>query len=282
MDNNTWTTTNAGVKIPRLIYGTAWKKEKTADYVEEAIKTGFRGIDTAGQPKHYNEPLVGEALEKLIVAGIKREDIYLQTKFTPISGQDPSNMPYHPGAPIDHQVRQSFESSLENLKTDYLDSLVLHSPVHPGEDMVKVWSAMEEIYQKGKAKQLGISNCYHLDFLKALWDAVNVKPAVVQNRFYQQTGYDKELRQWCKEKGVIYQSFWTLTANPHILSGKTVRELCKKYQKSAPQILFRSLIQEGMIPLTGTTSTIHMKQDLEIFEFELEESEVDEVHRLFE
>lgn len=94
MIDHKWLTTSVGVKMPRIIYGTAWKKDRTADLVEKAILAGFRGIDTACQPKHYNEPLVGAALQRLKDHGIKREVLFLQTKFTPLSGQDPKQVPY--------------------------------------------------------------------------------------------------------------------------------------------------------------------------------------------
>ena len=88
------------------------------------------GIDTACQPRHYNEPGVGLAVKKLIDEGfIKRSDLFLQTKYTPIGGQDPNNIPYDPSQPIEIQVEQSFQKSLSNLHTDYLDSLILHSPL---------------------------------------------------------------------------------------------------------------------------------------------------------
>ena len=83
--------------FPQLLYGTAWKKQDTEKLVKLAIKTGFRGIDTACQPKHYFEPGVGAALAALYAEGIvTRSDIFLQTKFTPIGGQDPNNVPYDP------------------------------------------------------------------------------------------------------------------------------------------------------------------------------------------
>ncbi|MGW8326081.1 MAG: hypothetical protein ACWGNI_10225, partial [Desulfobacterales bacterium] len=104
-----WLTTSAGVKMPRIIYGTAWKKDRTADLVVKAIQTGFRGIDTACQPKHYNEPQIGTALQRLKDYGIEREDLFLQTKFTPLSGQDPRQVPYEKNAPVELQIAQSFE-----------------------------------------------------------------------------------------------------------------------------------------------------------------------------
>jgi diketogulonate reductase-like aldo/keto reductase len=116
MVDQKWIITSAGVKMPRIIYGTAWKKDRTADLVVKAIQVGFRGIDTACQPKHYNEPLVGVALRKLEDHGIKREDLFLQTKFTPLSGQDPKRVPYDKNSPVEEQVAQSFETSKKTYK----------------------------------------------------------------------------------------------------------------------------------------------------------------------
>lgn len=269
--------TNANVKMPVLIYGTAWKKEHTADLVVQAVLSGFRGIDTACQPKHYEESLVGEAIARLGDHGIMREELFIQTKFTPLQGQDPQRIPYNPNDPLEIQVANSFEVSKQNLGVDYVDSLVLHSPLFPYANLLKVWSAMEVIYHNGGARQLGISNCYDLELLQRLYVDADVKPSVVQNRFYSESGYDVELRQWCDEQGIIYQSFWSLTANPHILGSKEVVALAQKYNKTPAQIVYRYLTQMGIVPLIGSTSQQHMKEDLEIFSFELTSDEMMEL-----
>ena len=275
-----WLTTSAGVKMPGIIYGTAWKKERTADLVVKAIQAGFRGIDTACQPKHYDEPLVGVALHRLKDYGVEREALFLQTKFTPFSGQDPNRVPYDKNAPVELQVAQSFEVSKQNLQTEYVDSLVLHSPLATHSLLMKVWNAMEKIQKAGGARQLGISNCYDTEVIRVLYADANVKPAVVQNRFYQETGYDADLRHWCSNHGVIYQSFWTLTANPHILVSNIVRSIAQKYNKTEAQIFFRYLSHIGIVPLTGTTSEQHMKEDLSIFDFELFSEDIQNVRNL--
>ena len=269
MIDQKWLTTSAGVKMPRIIYGTAWKKDRTADLVVKAIKEGFRGIDTACQPIHYNEPLVGTALQILKNNGIEREVLYLQTKFTPLSGQDPGQVPYDKNAQVELQIAQSFETSKKNLQTEYVDSLVLHSPMAPHAVLMRAWNAMEKIQKTGEAHQLGISNCYDTKVIRSLYADADVKPAIVQNRFYQETGYDANLRHWCSDHGVIYQSFWTLTANPHILASNTIRTIAWKYKKTEAQIFFRYLSHSGIVPLTGTTSEQHMREDLGIFDFEL-------------
>jgi len=268
--------------MPRIIYGTAWKKEHTADLVVKAVQAGFRGIDTAGQPKHYEEPLVGEAIVRLKDDGVERKDLFLQTKFTPVSGQDPGNIPYDPRSAPESQVAQSCETSLKNLNTDHVDSLVLHSPVTPYAVMLRVWNAMEAIHRAGGARQLGISNCYDLKLMQALYADADVKPALLQNRFHAQTAYDADLRRWCAGNGMVYQSFWTLTANPHILASPAVRTLAQRHHKTEAQVFFRFLTQSGIVPLTGTSSERHMREDLDIFYFELTPDDLVQVERLLQ
>ena len=277
MTTQPWFTSSAGVRLPCLIYGTAWKKADTADLVEKALLAGFRGIDTAGQPKHYDEALVGVALQRVIQQGIPREKLYLQTKFTSVSGQDPARVPYDTSAPLEKQVSQSFATSQQNLQTDYVDGLILHSPLSTHAKTLQAWRAMESIQQAGGARQLGISNCYDLTVLQALYSEARVKPAIVQNRFYKESGYDVALRQWCNTYGIIYQSFWSLTANPHILTSKTMQDLTAQYHKTAAQLFFRYLHQLGIVPLTGTESPQHMQDDLGIFDFELAAGDVDKL-----
>lgn len=246
----------------------------------KAIQAGFRGIDTACQPKHYNEPLVGAALHRLKGEGIRREALFLQTKFTPLSGHDPGQVPYDKNSPIELQVAQSFEASKKNLQTEYVDCLVLHSPMAPHALLMTVWKAMEEIQKAGGARHLGISNCYDPEVIRALYADAGVKPAVVQNRFYQETAYDAELRHWCSPHEVIYQSFWTLTANPHILASSIVRSVAQKHNKTQAQVFFRYLSQSGIVPLTGTCSEKHMGEDLSIFDFELSSEDLKDVSLL--
>ena len=261
------------MRSPRILYGTAWKKERTEGLVSQAIASGFRGIDTACQPKHYDEAGVGAAVAASVRSGLRREELYLQTKFSPLGGQDPKRIPYDPGAPLAEQVAQSIAVSLRNLQTDYLDCLVLHSPLRVMRDTETVWQAMQAAFASGTVKQLGISNCYDLAILKQLHHGASVKPAVVQNRFYADSGYDVEIRAFCQEHGLSYQSFWTLTANPHVLEHQQTQRLAAKYRVTPAQVLFRYLTQIDIVPLSGTTSAAHMREDLAIFDFTLTEAE---------
>ena len=280
MESQQGGSTASGMMMPPIIYGTAWKKQQTADLVEQAVSSGFRGIDTACQPKHYNEQLVGVALKRVQEKGIKRDRLFLQTKFTPLAGHDPHNIPYDKNAPLEQQVEQSFAVSLKNLQTEYVDSLLLHSPFGPYSALMSGWRAMEAIQQSGGTRQLGICNCYDLSLLKALYADAAVKPAIVQNRFYRETGFDIALRRWCSEKGIVYQGFWILTANPHILANTTVQTMAGKYGKTEAQLLFRYLNQLNVVPLTGTSSIQHMQQDLDLFDFTLTDRELELVSYL--
>jgi len=270
------------VRVPTFIYGTAWKKDDTSRLTRLAIDAGFRGIDTANQPRHYDEAAVGEAISLAIGSGaIRREDLFLQTKFTPLGGQD-HRLPYEGDAPVSKQVAQSFASSLQHFAVEYLDSYVLHGPtIRYGlaPDDWLIWRAMEVLHASGKTRLLGISNVA-IDQLEALHAEASVKPAVVQNRCFASMGWDREVREFCKARGILYQGFSLLTANPGVLNHHRTHEMARKYGTGPAQVIFRFAQQAGMVALTGTTSAAHMKQDLEAYSFELEAGEISEIERL--
>ncbi len=257
-------------KFPSFIYGTAWKEDATAELVKMAVSNGFSGIDTANQPRHYQEHLVGEALLKLFGEGIEREDLFLQSKFTPADGHD-HRIPYDPSADLTTQVKQSFGSTLKNLHTDYLDSYLLHSPYsHQGlgnEDW-EVWSVIEGLYKSGKTRFIGISNV-NVEQLELLTKKAEIKPMVVQNRCFAARGWDREVRDFCKAHHIVYEGFSLLTANPFVLQNPVVQDIARELERTPEQVVFRFSIQIGILPLTGTTSELHMKEDLLVKEFEL-------------
>jgi diketogulonate reductase-like aldo/keto reductase len=270
---------NRKVRVPKIIYGTAWKKADTARLVTLAVQSGFCGIDTACQPKHYDEAGVGAGVAAGLREGLTRADLYLQTKFTSLSGQDPDRIPYDRGAPLPRQVAQSVGVSLKNLQTDYLDCVLLHSPMPSLTQTQSAWRALEAFIDTGQVRQLGISNCYRLDDLESLYESARIKPAVVQNRFYADTNYDRHVRAYCDQKQIIYQSFWTLSANPQLLAHQSIGTPAAAHKRTPAQILFRYLTQIGIVPLTGTRSEVHMRDDLSIFDFTLsnaEQSAIDE------
>lgn len=255
----------ADVSVPKMIYGTAWKEKQTTQLVIKAIKNGFRGIDTACQPKHYQEDLVGLALISLFADSIiSREELYVQTKYTPISGQDPQRVPYDAKADLETQVKQSIAKSLSNLQIEYIDCVLIHSPLKNLSETMTVWRAFEQFVESGTIRQIGISNIYNLELFKKIFEESKVKPSIIQNRFYSDSKYDKDLRAFCRKEGVLYQSFWTLTANPQILSNKQVVKFADELGISTEQLFYRFIMQLGIIPLNGTTNEDHMRNDLEV------------------
>lgn len=272
----------SGVQIPKMIYGTAWKKQRTADLVETALEQGFLGIDTACQPKHYHESGVGEGLQRALSKGIQRNSLFIQTKYTPFKGQDPNNCLYNPNSSLTDQVLKSCEVSLRNLGISEIDSLVLHSPLWSFEQTMEVWTAMEALVEAGKVRQLGISNCYDQQLFERIFKAASIRPAVLQNRFYIESGYDVSLRKFCRQENIIYQSFWTLTANPRLLRSRPIVDCARKLNQTPAQILYRYLTQRQVVPLNGTTSVRHMQEDVAIFGFELSESACQRIDELIE
>ena len=270
------------VVMPAFMYGTAWKEEQTARLVELAVDSGFTALDKANQLIHYKEELVGEALLALAKKGVKRESLFLQTKFTSVSGQD-HRTPYDQSADLPTQVKQSFDSSLKHIHTDYLDSYVLHGP-HSRWGLNQadwdVWAAMETFLAAGKTKIIGISNV-QANQLQELCEKASVKPMVVQNRCYAVMGWDKEVREICKAQGIIYQGFSLLTANQDVLRDPQVWEIAKRVGANPLQVIFRFALQIGMLPVTGTTNEQHMKDDLAVLtQFELSTDDVQKIESI--
>ena len=267
------------IAAPTFLYGTAWKEDRTEGLVREALAAGFRGFDTANQPRHYHEEGVGRALAAALEEGmVSRGDLFLQTKFTHVGGQD-HRVPYEPRAPVADQVARSFRSSLEHLRVERIDSYVLHGPsrrVGLAEADREAWRAMERIRESGGARLLGVSNVT-AEQLEELCALAHVKPAFVQNRCFARTGWDAAVRRVCEARDIVYQGFSLLTANPEVLSHPAVRSLARRLERTVPQVIFRFALEVGMIPLTGTSDPEHMRQDLEVFDFRLADDDVREI-----
>jgi len=266
----------SNMAIPAFLYGTAWKEERTTPLVRAAVQAGFRGIDTANQRRHYFEQAVGDALEELYQDGrLTRQDLFLQTKFTYAGGQD-HRLPYDPQADFPTQVRQSCASSLQHLRTDSLDSYVLHGPsVARGlsDADYQVWKEMEALCREGKTTFIGASNV-SLGQLRTLVQAAEIPPRFVQNRCFAVTQWDRDVREFCAAQNIIYQGFSLLTANPQLFREPDMIKQARRHQKTVAQLIFRFAQQVGMLPLTGTTDDSHMREDLESSTFQLAEEDV--------
>lgn len=266
------------MRAPAFWYGTAWKEDRTEALTALALAAGFRAIDTANQRKHYHEAGVGAALAR---AGIPRDHVFLQTKFTHLGGQD-QRLPYDPRAPVAIQVQQSFESSLVHLGTDYVDALVLHGPsarygLAPQD--VEAWRAMEALCDGGRVRAIGISNV-STEQLQQLIGLARIPPRFVQNRCYASTGWDAETRAVCRERDIGYQGFSLLTANRRELGHPAIDQIMARTGMTREQVVFRFAIEVGMIPLTGTSSEAHMREDLAVLERTLGPTDVQIVERI--
>lgn len=186
-------------------------------------------------------------------------------------------MPYDASLSIRDQVKASIYSSLKNLQVpsivpgsgareQYIDTLVFHTPLSTMEATIEAWNAAESFVPEF-IENLGISNC-STTILKALFDSpqIKIKPSVVQNRFYADTDYDVELRAFARKNGIVYQSFWTLTANPELAKSEPVQLLAQEAGVSIAAAMYSLVISLGNVSaLDGTTKEAHMKEDLESF-----------------
>ena len=271
-----------GVRVPRFLYGTAWKEDETRHLTGLALRQGFRGIDTANQRRHYHEAAVGQAIAAAIESGlVAREDLFVQTKFTFRRGQD-DRLPYDPRAPIPTQVEQSFASSLEHLCVEAIDAYLLHGPTQrvglaPAD--WEAWRAMEAIHHSSRARLLGVSNVT-LEQLQLLCRQARVQPRVVQNRCYAVRGWDRRVRDFCAASGIVYQGFSLLTANREALVRPELARIAERHGRTVSQVVFRFALDVGMVPLTGTTDAGHMRADLAVFDFRLEPGEVARIEGL--
>jgi diketogulonate reductase-like aldo/keto reductase len=271
------TTDFRSAAVPPIMYGTAWKEHRTQALALEAIATGFRAFDTANQRKHYVEEGVGAAVTAAIASGIvKREDLFLQTKFTYQRGQD-HRLPYNPDCNLTTQVRQSIASSLEHLGVTRIDSYILHGPSQLSglsDADWETWRAMEDAADQGLVGLLGISNVA-VDQLKALLCGARIRPTFVQNRCLVRASWDRDMYTLCQRENIVYQAFALLSGNRQALVTPCVTEIAHHHNKTVPQVIYRFAFELGMVPLTGTTDVSHMREALDIFDFTLTHNEIE-------
>ena len=270
--------------VPKFLYGTAWKEERTRALTELALRSGFRAIDTANQRRHYFEAGVGQALAAAYRDGVvARADVFLQTKFTYARGQD-HRLPYDPAASLTVQVAQSMASSLEHLGTDYVDSYVLHGPASQydwTDQDSEVWEAMRKEREAGRTRLLGVSNV-SLQHLEQMEAAHAEAPTFVQNRCFARLGWDRDVRLFCRERGIVYQGFSLLTANMEVLHDSWIASVAGQLNATPAQVVFAFARTVGILPLTGTSKAEHMSQDLASLSLALPSEVVDAIETVGE
>lgn len=250
-----------GVKMPILGYGVYQvSNEECERCVLDAISVGYRSIDTA--QAYHNEEAVGSAIEK---CGVPRSELFLTTKVWI------SNAGYE-------RAKASIDASLKKLRTDYIDLLLIHQPFG---DYYGTWRAMEEAYRACKLRAIGVSNFYP-DRLVDLCKFVDIKPMVNQVKthvFQQQT----KAREWMDKYGVAHESWGPFAeGRKDFFTNAVLCEIGQKYQKSSAQVALRFLIQRGVIVIPKSTHKERMKENFEVFNFTLTESDMQKIAALDE
>ena len=255
---------NNGYQMPILGLGT-WtlSNAQAEESVYNAIKTGFRLIDTA---EYYgNEVGVGKGVKKSIEEGIvKREDIFITSKIMPGAYSNPD---------------VAIEDSLKNLDVDYIDLMLIHQP---GNNDERVYRSMEKYYNQGKLKAIGISNYYTKNQVDKVLSYAKVIPAIIQNEnhiFYQ----NNELQEYVKKNKIIIESWYPFGGRGHTsesFNNDVIKKLASKYNKTSAQIIIRWHLQAGYIVIPGSSNAEHIRENYNVFDFELSQDDMKEIYNV--
>ena len=256
----TYITLNDGNKIPQFGLGVFQipGDEKTKEACLEAFKLGYRHIDTAHA--YQNERGVGQAVKE---SGIPREEIWITTKLWPSE--------YGEG-----KTAKAIDKMLERLQTDYIDLLLLHQQFG---DYLGAWKDMEKAVAEGKVKSIGLSN-FESERLEEVLAAATINPSVLQvecHPYYQQNDLKKRIAPY----NTVIESWYPLGHGDAALIEEPVfTKLAEKYGKTNAQIILRWHIQEGIIVFPKSSNPVHIKENIDIFDFELSEEEMNEIRQL--
>lgn len=255
---------NNGVTMPTIGYGVfrMTNTEECENAVVQAVKTGYRLIDTAAA--YENEAAVGKAIKRVIAEGIvKREDLFVTTKLwiTDTSYE---------------KAKEGFQRSLDRLGLDYVDLYLIHQPYN---DYYGAWRALEELYEDGKVKAIGVDN-FTQDRMADFLFFNKVKPAVNMiecNSYFQR---EDECR-YLKEQNILMQAWSPLAAGKEALfTNEILCKIAQKHGKSVAQIVLRWLVLRGIVPVVKSANPIRMRENLNIFDFVLSEDEMKEIATL--
>lgn len=256
-------TLSNGVEIPKLGLGTWFiKNEDAAQAVKDAVKLGYRHIDTA--QAYQNEAGVGEGIRN---SGVKREELFVTTKLAAeVKSYD--------------EAVASIEGSLKTMGLDYIDLMIIHSPKpwakYEGEDRFfegnkEAWRALEEAYKAGKLRAIGLSNFQKEDIDNILEGGST--PPMVNQILAHVSNTPTEMIQYCSDKDILVEAYSPI-GHGELFKNKEVAEMADKYNVSVPQLAIRYDIQLGLLPLPKTANPDHMKNNAEL-DFEISDSDMD-------
>lgn len=251
---------NNGIKMPKLGFGVFQIRDaaQCEQAVRDAIDVGYRLIDTAAS--YGNEEAVGKAIKS---CGVAREDLFITTKLW-ISDTS------YEGA------KKAFQKSLDRLGLDYLDLYLIHQPLN---DYYGAWRAMEEMYEAGKIRAIGVCSFYP-DRLADLIAFNKVAPAVNQveaNVFFQQ----KESQKYMESKGVVMEGWAPFAEGKNdLFHNETLRGIGEKYGKTIAQVVLRWLLQRGVVCIPKSTKRERMEENFQVFDFTLSEKDMETIAAL--
>ena len=254
---------NSGYEMPIMGLGTySLDHDTCVNSVKTLLQSGGRLIDTAYM--YRNEEAVGEGVRQAMEEyGISREEIFVITKIYPSQFDDPE---------------AAIDMALDKLNIGYIDMMLLH---HPGNGDVEAYKAMERYVKEGKIHSLGLSNWY-VEELTEFLPKVSITPALVQNEihpYYQ----EKEVVPFIQEKGIVVQCWYPLGGRGHtseLLADETISSIAKAHGVSSAQVILRWDLQRGIVVIPGSGNPDHIKENLDLFGFELNEAEMEQISRL--
>lgn len=256
-----------GVFMPPIVQTTNWQNyEQMSALVEEGLRVGFRAFDTARD--YGNEPIVGQVMEEQLKdAGLQRKDIFITTKI--------GNSQQAKG-----DIEGEIEKSLENLRTDYVDLWLMHWP-YPGY-YIDTWHKMEKVYATGKVKAIGMAN-YHVRHFKKLFDAgIEVIPHCVQFEHHPMRTAD-DIFEFCRANNIAVQAYSPICRMiPAIRNSPVLVRIAERCGKSIPQVILRWHYQHRSVPVFKTMKPYRLKENFDIWDFELTAEDMAAIHSLDE
>ncbi|UOQ83416.1 aldo/keto reductase [Gracilibacillus salinarum] len=256
---------NNGVEMPEIGYGVFRVEEGEAleDAVKTAIKSGYRSIDTASI--YGNERSVGKGIQQAIAEGIvTREELFVTSKV------------WNDGLSYQDTIA-AYEESLAKMGLAYLDLYLIHWPGN--QQFLEPWTAFETLYKEGRVKAIGVSN-FQVHHLEQLMEEADVTPAVNQIEFHPKLT-QQEVRAYCETQGIQVEA-WSPLMNAELLTNETIGKIAQAHGKSAAQIILRWDLQHGVVTIPKSMTPSRIKENLEVYEFQLTDLEMQQLDALNE